>query len=106
MVCFQGPPSSAWDHEMSEIVHSLTKTEMKWCKKIFGTCFWPLSVKQVDVRIAKTLNGLLLLWLVTSGMVYRYGVLRLWAGEEEYDTRLPFTFQNTGRMAVRLDVVE
>jgi hypothetical protein len=74
--------------------------------KIFETCFWPLSVKQVDVRIAKTLNGLLLLWLVTSGMVYRYGVLRLWAGEEEYDTRLPFTFQNTGRMAVRLDVVE
>jgi hypothetical protein len=30
----------------------------------------------------------------------------LWAGEEEYDTRLPFMFQNTGRMAVRLDVVE
>jgi hypothetical protein len=34
-----GLPSSAWDHEMSKIVHSLTKTEMKWCKKYLKLLF-------------------------------------------------------------------
>jgi hypothetical protein len=34
-----GPPSSAWDREMSKIVHSVTKTELKWWKKKFETSF-------------------------------------------------------------------
>jgi hypothetical protein len=49
-----GPPSSAWDHEMSKIVHSLTKTQMKWCKRYFklrfGLCLtskWMLGLPKL-----------------------------------------------------------